>query len=79
MKIENPITLAIDALKFDEFGAYEVTEVLAEDELDIISGGAIVGVDVETNNCNKGCTNNGCGKNNPDPNRYCGEDDDSYI
>lgn len=80
MEIKNPVTLAIDSLRFDEFGAYEVKEVLTEDELEFISGGKIIGADAycPTNNCpTNNCTNNGCSKNNP--NSSCGEDDDSNI
>ena len=71
MKTSNPLTLAVDALKFDEFGDYEIKEVLTDDALDLISGGFII-----TNKCevNKDCErNNGCKKYGP----Y--EDDDSNL
>ncbi|MCP4014915.1 MULTISPECIES: hypothetical protein [Delftia] len=67
---KNPVTLAIDALKFDEFGIYAVTEVLTDDELDFINGGALQSLNII-------CPNAICPQNRQ--NSICGEDNDFNI
>lgn len=78
MKSPSFIKLEIDTLEFDDYGNYEITEILTNEELDDISGGRLIGFNICPGNifCP---TNDGCNPPPPPPppNPNCGEDDDS--
>lgn len=66
----NPLTpIAVDQLKFDKFGQYDLVEVIPESELDLIYGG-----DTVVNNCgDRLCPKINFSCKEP-KNQRCGED-----
>ena len=70
----------IENLSFDEFGRYEITEIIGDEELDLISGGASNGICPNLPGCvpnpNIYCPTPPPPPPPPPPNKTCGEDGD---
>ncbi|MCY1376779.1 hypothetical protein D9M69_642960 [compost metagenome] len=77
MKEKPLFPLAMENVRFDEYGQYEVFDVLSDEELELVGGGRLINVNVCPNDvfCPR---NDGCNPPPPTPprNPRCGEDGD---
>ncbi|WP_143492553.1 hypothetical protein [Pseudomonas chlororaphis] len=75
MTNKSTLPMSIDDVQFDKFGRYDVTEIVLDSELDLVSGGVTIIGQINVFYC--------AGQPTPPPppapNQTCGEDgDDEY-
>lgn len=76
MNKSTTLPMAIENMQFDEFGRYEVTELIIDEELDLVSGGFTIG-QINIGYCPPKSNVGYCQERPPpQPNKKCGEDGD---
>lgn len=76
MKAKTTFPVVMGDVQFDEFGRYDIAEIVMDEELDIVSGGVTIIGQINVGYCP---STPPTPPTPPKPNRTCGEDgDDDY-